>query len=88
MSDDVERFIFPHGRYYGEFTPENVIFNANLQEFAQRISFICNLETSGKISPDEAYEEIKNLWGTLKKSKKQLKIGDRGPDDSPPTPDA
>lgn len=69
-------FLFPRSRYYGEFKPENVVFNANLQEFAQRVNFICNLETSGKLSPEEAYDAVKELWKQLKKSKRELNIGD------------
>ncbi|USR91925.1 hypothetical protein NEA10_04130 [Phormidium yuhuli AB48] len=73
---DRDQFIFPRNRYYGDFKPENVVFNANLQEFAQRVNYICNLETSGKLPPDEAYEAIKDLWKQLKASKKELNIGD------------
>jgi hypothetical protein len=69
-------FLYPRGRYYGHVKPENLAFNANLQEFAQRISYICNLETSGKIEPTEAYEQIKILWTELKHSKQQLRIGE------------
>ncbi len=69
-------FFYPRSRYRGEFTPENLAFNANLQEFAQRVSYICALETNGKISTEEAYLEIKSLWKQLKKSKKQLGIGE------------
>lgn len=69
-------FIYPRGRYYGQVKPENLVFNANLQEFAQRVSYICNLETGGKLSPDEAYEQIKALWKNLKRTKKQLQIGE------------
>ncbi|MDB9446760.1 hypothetical protein NWP22_06090 [Anabaenopsis tanganyikae CS-531] len=68
-------FLYPRGRYYGHVKPENLVFNANLQEFAQRISYICNLETGGKLTPEEAYEQIKALWKQLKKTKKQLQIG-------------
>ncbi|MCU0525624.1 MAG: hypothetical protein MUF72_12455 [Elainella sp. Prado103] len=67
-----EQFFYPRARYYGEFNPENLAFNANLQEFAQKVAFICGLETGGKISPDEAYEEIRRLWKTLKRSKAEL----------------
>lgn len=74
-------FLYPRSRYNGEFTPENLAFNANLQEFAQRVSYVCALETGGKIAPEEAYEQIRHLWKTLKKSKKSLEIGER-PDDS------
>jgi len=73
---DKENFLYPRGRYYGQVKPENLVFNANLQEFAQRISFICNLETSGKIPPEQAYEQIKDLWKNLRRSKKELGIGE------------
>ncbi len=72
---DTSDFLYPRSRYYGQVKPENLVFNANLQEFAQRISFVCNLETSGKISSEEAYDQIKALWEELKRSKKELKIG-------------
>jgi hypothetical protein len=73
---DKDNFLYPRGRYYGQVKPENLVFNANLQEFAQKISYICNLETSGKIPPDQAYEQIKDLWKNLKRSKKELGIGE------------
>jgi hypothetical protein len=62
----------PTSRYYGEFTPENLAFNANLQEFANRIGIICNLETGGKVTPEEAYAQVRHLWRALKESKKAL----------------
>lgn len=69
-------FLYPHSSYHGEVKPENLVFNANLQEFAQRVSYICNLETAGKLSPQESYKQIKALWKELKQSKKQLGIGE------------
>jgi hypothetical protein len=69
-------FLYPRGRYYGQVKPENLVFNANLQEFAQRVSFVCNLETGGKLPPEDAYEQIKTLWKQLKRAKKQLGIGE------------
>jgi hypothetical protein len=68
-------FLDPRHRYYGQVKPENLVFNANLQEFSHRVSYICNLETNGKISSEEAYEQIKSLWKQLKRSKKHLRIG-------------
>lgn len=58
-------FLSPRSRYYGHFSPKNLAFNANLQEFAMRVNTICCLETGGKIHPDEAYEEIRKLWQQL-----------------------
>ncbi len=73
---DKDDFLYPRSRYYGQVKPENLVFNANLQEFAQRISFICALETSGKMSPEDAYEQVKALWKQLKRAKKELQIGE------------
>lgn len=67
-----DQFFNPQSTYHGEFTPEALTFNANLQEFANRVSIICNLETGGKISPDDAYHQIKQLWKQLRNSKKEL----------------
>ncbi|PLZ85397.1 hypothetical protein CEN44_22400 [Fischerella muscicola CCMEE 5323] len=72
---DLNKFLYPHSSYRGQVKPENLVFNANLQEFAQKVSFIANLETSGKLAPEEAYSQIKMLWKQLKLSKKELKIG-------------
>ncbi|WP_019500606.1 hypothetical protein [Pseudanabaena sp. PCC 6802] len=74
MSDkpSKEEFLNPTSRYQGEFTPENLVFDANLQEFANRISIICALENGGKLPPGEAYEQIKKLWKELKASKQNL----------------
>jgi hypothetical protein len=67
-----EEFLNPTSRYRGEFTPGNLAFDANLQEFASRISLICALENGGKLPPGEAYEQIKKLWKDLKDSKENL----------------
>ena len=68
-------FLYPQHRYRGSFTPEYLAFNANLQEFSHRISYISALETGGKLSPEQAYEQVKDLWKQLKHRKKELRIG-------------
>ncbi|PSO50469.1 MAG: hypothetical protein BRC33_03270 [Cyanobacteria bacterium SW_9_44_58] len=77
---DKDEFLYPHYSYHGKATPENIVFNANLQEFAQRVNYICNLETGGKMSTEEAYQEIKNLWKQLKSSRQGLKINKQSDD--------
>ncbi|HEY9670814.1 MAG TPA: hypothetical protein V6D11_05170 [Waterburya sp.] len=74
---DHDEFLYPRSRYYGQVKPQNLVFNANLQEFAQRVTVICNLETNDKLSSEEAYRQIKVLWKQLKRSKKQLEIGEQ-----------
>lgn len=76
MTDDerkqLSEFLTPRSKYQGEFSPQSLAFNANLQEFAQRVSLICGLETGGKISSSQAYDDIKKLWKEVKASKKNL----------------
>jgi hypothetical protein len=74
-----DRFLYPRSKYYGQFTPELLAFNANLQEFAQKVSYISALETGGKLSPEQAYDQLKYLWKQLKKSKKAMGIGNNMP---------
>jgi isopropylmalate/homocitrate/citramalate synthase len=75
MGKEIDFYLFHRHRYQGQVAPENLIFNANLQEFTQKISYICSLETAGKLTPEESYQQIKTLWKQLKRSKKQLGIG-------------
>ena len=75
-NQDKDQFFYPRYPYRVEVKPENVVFNANLQEFAQEVNYLCNLETAGKIKPEQAYQKIKKLWKKLKLSKHELKIGE------------
>ncbi|MBW4623192.1 MAG: hypothetical protein KME17_28020 [Cyanosarcina radialis HA8281-LM2] len=69
MDNQLLNHLYSRSRYRGKkFTPENLVFNANLQEFAQRLSFISNLETNGKISAPEAYQQIETLWQSFQSS--------------------
>lgn len=71
---DKNQFLYPCSRYRGRFSPEFLTFNANLQEFAQRVSYVSALETNGKLTPDEAFQTVKQLYKQLKASKKELGI--------------
>lgn len=61
--------------YQGKFTLENLVFNTNLQEFAQRVSYICELVNNEELSPEESFLQIEILFEQLKLSKNQLGIG-------------
>ena len=74
--NDNEGFLYPRRKYYGKFSPENLVFNANLQEFAQQVTYLCALETGGKIPPNRLYQDINLAWKALKRNKKGLGIGD------------
>ena len=70
-----EEFLYPLNRYHGKPELENQTFNANLQKFAQQVSYISNLQTGGKLSSEEGYEQIKALWKQLTHTKKRLGVG-------------
>ncbi|AVH64086.1 MULTISPECIES: DUF7219 family protein [Nostoc] len=78
MNNDNEidkiNFLYQRYRYLGKHTPQNFLFNANLQEFSQRVCYLSNLQTLGKISSQECYEEIELLWQQLTQSFKTLII--------------
>lgn len=76
-----EDLLTPRARYKGEFTPENLAFDSNLQEFAQRVAYICGLETAGKITPDSAHRQIRELYEQLERTHIGLRIGERSDDD-------
>lgn len=69
---EVNNFLYPLRSSRGPAEPRRMIFDANLQEFSQRVSYIAGLETSGKLSPDESYRAIESLWQTLARSHSQL----------------
>ncbi|MGE5656295.1 MAG: hypothetical protein ACM37W_06725 [Actinomycetota bacterium] len=68
-------FLYPRNRYYGEVKPENLVFDANLQEFAHRVGYISALASNGKIPLEQAFNEIELLWKQLENSKEQLGVG-------------
>ena len=70
-----DKFLYPQCHYRGEFGLNELTFNANLQEFAQRIGYISCLHTAGKLSSSEAYLQIKQLWEKLEYSRKAMEIG-------------
>jgi hypothetical protein len=67
-----EQFFYPQSRYYGPYTPENLLFNANLQEFSQKVSIISALHTGGKLSSEQAYNQVEHLWQKLVQSQQTL----------------
>jgi hypothetical protein len=70
--NEKKQFVYPYRPYHGKETLPNLLFDANLQEFSQRIAMICALQNGGKLAPKEAYKEIKMLWKQLKASKQNL----------------
>jgi hypothetical protein len=62
-----------HAGYRGEdWSPERLLFHQNLETFAERVGLIVGLQGNGKISQEEAYDQIKGIWKSLKQSKDTL----------------
>jgi len=73
-------FLLPHNSYRGVSRPDNLVFNANLQEFSQRVNFISCLGSNGKMTPTEAFEQIQVLWKELEQVEQGLDIRTRPPE--------
>ncbi|NER29389.1 MAG: hypothetical protein F6J89_17625 [Symploca sp. SIO1C4] len=67
----INSFIYPRVPYLDSSKTEDLAFHANLQEFSQRVSYVCGLESGGKLSPEQAYEKVECLWQHLKQSKQR-----------------
>jgi sigma54-dependent transcription regulator len=77
-----KQFIYPYRTYHGKETLPHMAFDANLQEFSQRVAIICALGNGGKLPLTQAYKEIKALWKQLKASKQNM-LAQVNPEDSP-----
>ncbi len=70
------KLLYPKSHYYGDVKPENLVFDANLQDFAHRVGYISALAMNGKIPLEQAFSDIEMLWQQLEDSKTQLGIGE------------
>lgn len=80
MSDHAA-FLNPRFPYRGHFSPDNLVFNANLQEFALRVGYISALETGGHLTPEDAYLQLRSHWQRLRTSAENLGITLNSSDD-------
>lgn len=67
-----------HGSYRGrDWSPQRLVFHHNLESFAEQVGLIVGLQSNGKLSQEQAYAQIRQLWKGLKQSKDSL-IDGRG----------
>ncbi|NJN88596.1 MAG: hypothetical protein HC881_22820 [Leptolyngbyaceae cyanobacterium SL_7_1] len=62
---DQLNLLAPYHHYYGTGSFKDVAFNANLQEFAYRVSIIAGLQSNGKLSAHASYQQIEQLIDQL-----------------------
>lgn len=55
-----------------DWTPERLAFHQNLEQFADRVGLIVGLQGNGKISQEVAYDQIRQLWSSLRDSRSSL----------------
>ncbi len=48
------------------------MFHQNLETFAARVGLIVGLQANGKLTQEQAYDEIKQIWKQLKMSRDEL----------------
>lgn len=74
-------YIYAQSPYRGSEESSEMKFDVILQEFATRVNYICALESGGKLSGSDAYQEIKNIWKELKSRRKLIRMQEvQGPD--------
>jgi hypothetical protein len=62
-----------HSSYRGDdWTPTSLVFHQNLESFAERVGLIVALQSNGKLSQEQAYDQIRTIWKKLGESKKDL----------------
>lgn len=65
-----------HSSYRAEdWSPQRVMFHQNLETFADRVGLLVGLQSNGKLTQEEAYEQIRRMWKQLKDSKGSLLKG-------------
>jgi hypothetical protein len=68
-----------HTGYRGDdWSPQRLLFHQNLESFAERVGLIVGLQSNGKLSQEQAYDQIRAIWKELKGSKGAL-INGKGP---------
>ena len=72
-----------HGSYRGsDWSPTRLAFHHNLETFAERVGLIVSLQANGKLSQEQAFDQIKSMWKDLRSSKESLLV----PEDPPSLP--
>jgi len=62
-----------HGSYRGsDWSPTRLAFHHNLETFAERVGLIVSLQGNGKLSQEQAFDQIKSMWNDLRTSKDSL----------------
>jgi glutathione peroxidase-family protein len=74
LQNSKQNLLYPHHNYRGTFTPNQLMFNANLQEFSQKVTYIVNFETNGQLTAGQAYQELETLWEKIKECRLSLEI--------------
>jgi hypothetical protein len=65
----MESFSHYHG---ADWTPEQLAFHQNLEQFAERVGLIVGLQGNGKMTQEDAYANIRGLLSELRSSRSQL----------------
>ena len=71
----LNEFLYPHHHVSGKTDPAQVAFEEQLEDFSQQVSYTCNLEIGGKLTPEDAFNRISTLWDQLQRSKQCLDMG-------------
>lgn len=63
----LDQFIAVRAPYHGEKDSFSLAFNAKLQDFSTRVSYIAGFVSSGKLPAKDAFQTIHSLWESFEK---------------------
>lgn len=72
MDQSIQQFLYGYASYRQSNRPECRAFNRMLQYFAQRVTYLCNLHSNGKLSADDLINNVDALWVEIEHYKAKL----------------
>lgn len=66
----INEFLYPHHAHQGDTAAQALA--EKLETFAHQVSYTCNLEIGGKLSPEDTFERLGTLWHQLQQDKDAL----------------
>jgi hypothetical protein len=62
-----------HSSYRADdWSPQRLMFHHNLESFAERVGLLVGLQSNGKLSQEQAFAQIRQLWEDLNDSRHSL----------------
>jgi len=72
MDQSLQHFLYGYASYRQSGLPEQQAFNRMLQYFSQRVMYLSNLHSNGKLSSEDLISSVDALWVEIEECKAHL----------------